>query len=245
MFQTVEKRSLSEAVYAQLRDRILSDELSAGEELPSERVLTELLGVNRGAVREALKRLQQARLIAVRHGGATQVLDWRREAGLEMLPSLLVNASGQINTEVARGILSLRQSLAPTIAAAAAQQAQTALADGLDGLLERMQAAAGDDARLQVLALDYWREVIDGSGNIAYRLAFNSLEATYAAIRPLLTAVMREEFRDIAGLKALAQAIRQGDSQAAHDHAAAHVALGGQAIERLLQQLGSRQKGQA
>ena len=134
MFQTVEKRSLSEAVYAQLRDRILSDELSAGEELPSERVLTELLGVNRGAVREALKRLQQARLIAVRHGGATQVLDWRREAGLEMLPSLLVSASGQINTEVARGILSLRQSLAPTIAAAAAQQAQTALADGLDGM---------------------------------------------------------------------------------------------------------------
>ena len=62
---------------------------------------------------------------------------------------------------------------------------------------------------------------------------------------PLLTAVMGEEFRDIAGLKALAQAIRQGDSQAAHDHAAAHVALGGQAIERLLQQLGSRQKGQA
>ncbi len=239
MFQTVEKRSLSEAVYAQLRDRILTDDLAAGEELPSERILTELLGVNRGAVREALKRLQQARLVVVRHGGATQVCDWRREAGLELLPSLLIDTAGQINADVARGILSLRQSLAPTVAAAAARNPHPAsLADQLDALIQGMREAQHDDAQLQILALEYWRLLIDGSNNIAFQLAFNSLEKTYSSIRPLLTAVMRAEFRDIDGLAALSQALRRGDTQAAHRHAAAHVALGGSAIESLLQQLG-------
>jgi len=36
-------------------------------------------------IREALKRLQQLRLVEVRHGDATRVLDWRRSGGLEAL----------------------------------------------------------------------------------------------------------------------------------------------------------------
>ena len=34
------------------------------------------------SVREALKRLQQLRMVEVRHGDATRVLDWRRSGGL-------------------------------------------------------------------------------------------------------------------------------------------------------------------
>ena len=91
MFETVAKQSLSEAVFAQLRSRIISRELASGDELPSERILCEMLGVNRGAVREGIKRLQQAGLVQVRHGGPTVVLNFEEEAGLEMLPALLID----------------------------------------------------------------------------------------------------------------------------------------------------------
>src|ERR1700756_3455409 len=92
-FRQVVRQSLSESVYLQLKDKIVRQELAAGSPLPSERELSELLGVNRGAVREAIKRLQQAQLVAVRQGGNHLVLDFHSEGGLELLPSLLLDAS--------------------------------------------------------------------------------------------------------------------------------------------------------
>ena len=59
--------------------------LAAGEPLPSERRLAEVLGVSRPAVREALQRMTQTRLVEVRHGGATTVRDFRRHGGLDLL----------------------------------------------------------------------------------------------------------------------------------------------------------------
>ena len=94
MFKPVEKKSLADAVFEQLRDQIVSGRMEPGEALPAERVLSEQLDVNRGAVREALKRLEQARLISIRHGGATRVLDYRTNAGTDLLAELLIDANG-------------------------------------------------------------------------------------------------------------------------------------------------------
>lgn len=57
MLKPVRKQSLSDAVFTQLRDQIVSGALAPGEPLPAERLLCEALGVNRGSVREALRRL--------------------------------------------------------------------------------------------------------------------------------------------------------------------------------------------
>src|SRR2546423_7393812 len=114
-FRAVERQPLSESVYRQLKDKIVRRELAPGAELPSERELSDLLGVNRGAVREAIKRLQQAGLVAVRHRGNHVVLDFQAEGGLELLPSLLVDASGKVRPSLARSGMSLRSSIAPDI----------------------------------------------------------------------------------------------------------------------------------
>ena len=68
MFKPIERKSLADSVYEQLRDAIVGGEFPAGSSLPSERQLREQLGVNRGALREALKRLEEARraLVALR-----------------------------------------------------------------------------------------------------------------------------------------------------------------------------------
>ncbi|MGH8506690.1 MAG: FadR/GntR family transcriptional regulator [Stenotrophobium sp.] len=233
-FSAVHKDSLSESVYRQLSDKILRRELSAGDTLPAERELSEAFGVNRGAVREAIKRLQQAGLVAVRHGGNHVVLDYLDEGGMELLPSLLVDKQGRLNGTVVRSIMAMRSSLAPDIAAAAAKKGGKLLADELDALLRQMQVDGKNLKALQDHALAFWQKLVAHGGNIAFRLAFNSMTRTYTQVWDVLTPVMEKEFRDFDNLGALAKAVRKGDAGAARDAGLRHVEIGRKALERAL-----------
>lgn len=210
MFQAINKRSVSDEVFDQLCNRIVNRELKAGEELPSERLLSEMLGVSRNAVREAIKRLQQARLVEVKHGGTTTVLDYRREAGADLLPSLLFDRHGQIQVDVARSIVRMRQVLSPEIAGDAAEFGRECTADQLDAIVDEMVAAV-TPAALQRLAFEFWEVLVDGSGNIAYRLAFNSLRKTYEPIWDLLTQMLGRDLQKLGAFRKLAVLVRQGD----------------------------------
>ena len=231
--ENIQKISISEQVYIQLRDRILKKVLPVGAELPSERELSETLGVNRGAVREAIKRLQQARLVRVRHGGATPVENFEAEGGLELLPSLMVSAQGQVNLEVARGIVALRKALAPVVAGQAAVHGGKALADALKPVIANMQTTS-ELPKLQQLAFDFWALVVQGSGNVVFKLAFNSMNQTYLAAWNTLTLVMQDEFRDVNTLAQLAQAIEAGEQRRCEVLARQHVELGSRALNAAL-----------
>ncbi len=229
----VRKQSLSESVYHQLKQKIVAHEIAPGEALPAERQLSEMLGVNRGAVHEAIKRLQQSGLVAVRQGGNHVVLDYQEEGGLELLASLLVNRDGTINPGVARSIMSLRASIAPEIAAAAAENGGPKLADRIDHILKEMRDSH-DVARLQELAWQIWSLLVSAADNIAFRLAFNSMNKTYRSVWTLLTRVLEAEFRDLENLQALADAVRKRDPEKARTRAARHLAIGTRAMEKLL-----------
>ena len=233
-FRPVSRQSLSESVYLQLRDRIVRRELVAGTALPSERELSEALGVNRGAVREAIKRLQQSRLIAVRQGGNHVVLDYLDEAGLELLPSLLLDKRGRVSGAAVRSIMAMRSALAPDIAAAAAEHGGARLAAELQALLRLMRAADGDVGALQNHCFEFWKALVAASDNIAFRLAFNSMQKTYRQVWGLLTRVMEAEFRDLAGLGRIARAVAAGDAEAARTAGRRHVEIGRRALERTL-----------
>ncbi|MFE3441825.1 FadR/GntR family transcriptional regulator [Nocardia sp. NPDC059180] len=138
--QPVVKRSVSADVFEQIADDVLSGELAPGTALPSERQLAEALGVSRPAVREALQRLSAAGLVAVRQGDATTVLDYRRGAGLEVLPRLLIR-SGTLDPAVARSILEARLHNGPKVAELAA----TRVARGSVAPAPATQAAADTD----------------------------------------------------------------------------------------------------
>lgn len=236
-FAAVRKESLSESVYRQLAGKILRGELPAGESLPAERELSEVLGVNRGAVREAIKRLQQAGLVAVRQGGVSRVLDYQEEGGLELLPSLLVDVSGRLDASVVRSIMAMRSSLAPEIAAAAAKGGGAKLARELDALIARMRKDRDDLGALQEHSHAFWRKLVERGGNIAFRLAFNSMTKTYAQVRDVLRSVLAQEFRDIDNFTAIAAAARAGDANAAREAARRHVEIGRRALDRALDAL--------
>ena len=233
MLTPVRKQSVSDAVFAQLRDRIVSGELTPGSPLPAERILCEALGVNRGSVREALSRLQQSRLVSVRHGGTSQVLDFRHSAGLDLLADLVVAPDGRLDAGLVRGIIEMRSALAPDIARRAAERG-AASAPRLTAIVARMRERAADLPALQELAAEYWSELVDAADNLAYRLAYNSLRATYDQCRALLTQVLADELGDLDGYAAIAAAVGRGDAEGAARQARRLIERGERGVKQAL-----------
>lgn len=243
--QRIAKRTLADEVFEQLSDQIVQGTMRPGVALPPERELVGVLGVNRGAIREALQRLAQAGLVAIQHGGGTKVLDFRRSGGLDLLGRLMFSEDGQVNLEVARSVIEMRAALAPDVArwCARRRSEETAaeletLADAMEGVHQTARSGAGDDSEtLQTLSLQFWDVLVRGSGNIAYELAFNTLRETYDRIRGALVHVMADEVRDVAAHRSIASAVRRCDDVAARHVAAALVERGTVRIIELIEAL--------
>lgn len=236
-FEPVQRQSVADAVFAQLLDGVLSGELDAGEELPGERALTEALGANRQAVREALQRLAAAGLVEIRHGGRTRVRDYRQGAGLDLLPKLLVASDGTVDAEVANGLMELRACLGTDAARRCAERAPEPVREAVASVAARMAEADGDLAVLAQLDLEFWDAVIDGAGNIAYRLAFNGMRQTYEPIAELLRDVLADELTDSGGRNVIVAAITAGDAAAAGAAAQRLLERGQAAVGALLDKL--------
>lgn len=214
-FQPVSRTSLPDAVFEQLSQEICHGDLAPGAPLPSERALCEQLGVNRGAVREALKRLAQAGLIAIRQGGPTRVLDFTESAGLDLLARLLLHSDGTLDLRVGRSVIEMRSALGPEIAAQCARRRCDEVAAELENVVARMVAAGEDLERLSELGMEFWRLLCRGSDNVAYQLACNTLQRTYETIREALLQVMAPELLDLERHRAIAAAVRERDTEAA------------------------------
>src|SRR5688572_16929050 len=158
--------TLSGRIHADLRAGILTGRHAPGEALPSERRLSEELSASRHAVREALKRLQEAGLVAISQGGATRVRDWRRHGGIDLL--LEGDLPGELRAE--RATMEMRACVGADAARRCAERATPALRAELVARVEQLAAIddpAARNAHYEVL----WELVVDGADNLAYRLA--------------------------------------------------------------------------
>jgi DNA-binding FadR family transcriptional regulator len=105
----VRNGNIADTIFAELRRKILSGELKAGERLAGERELATEYGTNRNTLREAVRKLEQARLVTVRHGQGVTVADFRRTGTLDLLsPFLQACADGGEVTRVMEDILEPR-----------------------------------------------------------------------------------------------------------------------------------------
>ncbi|WP_104183663.1 FadR/GntR family transcriptional regulator [Mycobacterium avium] len=211
--QPVIRRSVPEAVFDQIATDVLSGELPAGSALPSERRLAEVFGVSRPAVREALKRLSAASLVEVRHGGVTTVRDFRRHAGLDLLPQLVFR-DGELDAGVFRSILETRLRIGPKVAELAAEQHGPELAALLDDSLGRLEASRSA-VEWHRGTLEFWDHMVDSSGSIVFRLMYNPFRAAYERALGVLAAAIPAEINRTDAYRALAQAICAGDADEA------------------------------
>ena len=211
--QPVNRRSVPEDVFEQILAEVLSGEMQPGESLPSERRLAEVLGVSRPAVREALKRVAAAGLVEVRQGDATTVRDFRRHAGLDLLPRLLLRGE-LVDVSVVRSILEARLHNGPKVAELAALRRPRDLPALLEQTIRDLEADA-DPVGQQRQALVFWDHIVDGADSIVFRLMFNTLRAAYEPALPALAMMMAAEVGNVAAYRTLARAVEMRDAPAA------------------------------
>src|SRR5436190_23118892 len=136
-------------VFSRLMEDVLSGRYEPGEKLPTQRTLAAELGVNMASIREAVKRLEQLRLVEVRHGDAMRVRDWREHGGLDVIAHVLFRAGG-LDQQTLASLLEARRLMPQESARLAAERRSERRARTIGQRAEGL-AEAEDEAAAQAL----------------------------------------------------------------------------------------------
>jgi GntR family transcriptional repressor for pyruvate dehydrogenase complex len=154
---------VSDAVAHELEQRILEGSVKAGDRIPAERELAQMMGVSRASLREAIQKLVMKGLLVSRQGEGTFVTD-RLDAGFtdpwqEMLST---------HPAVREDLLEFRHMLEAAAAECAAQRATDADLERLQLSFARLEEAfSGDDLDLQVERdLAFHQAIADAAHNV-------------------------------------------------------------------------------
>lgn len=128
-------RNVTRQVTSQLRELVLSGAYGAGERLPSERDLTEALGVSRAVIREGLRGLEALGLVVIKHGAGV--------FAAEGLPGSGQPATLPVRLKTAQELIEVRLIVEPDIAAKAATRATASDLARLRMDVERFRADIG------------------------------------------------------------------------------------------------------
>lgn len=181
------RRSVSERVFRTLCDDVLSGRYAAGEKLPTQRRLAADLDVNMASVREALKRLEQLRLVESRQGDAMRVTDWRAHGGLDVIAHVLVR-SGELDTGALDAVMEARASMLAEAARLAAERRSDEQAARLREIAGSIALAEAPEAA-QALDFAFFAELVEASGNLVFALVMNSIRELYFEHADLFRAI--------------------------------------------------------
>jgi GntR family transcriptional regulator, transcriptional repressor for pyruvate dehydrogenase complex len=229
----IQRSLVSDQVFRLLCDQILSGAYAPGEKLPTQRALAAELDVNMASVREAVKRLEQLRLVEVRHGDAMRVRDWRTDGGLDVVAHVLFRAGG-LDRRTLESLLEARRLMLSEAARLAAERRSEAQATRIEDLAERI-LTADDPAAAQALDWELMALVVEASGNVVFQLILNSIRQLYLEHATLFSAVVADpgELRPL-----YRRAARAIEAQAADRAATVMSELAAAQERRLLEALG-------
>jgi GntR family transcriptional repressor for pyruvate dehydrogenase complex len=132
--KVVEKKRAYESIVQQVLDLIENGKLKQGDQLPSERELTEIFKVSRTTVREAIRTLESMKLLQSRQGNGTYVLASNEEDLVQPLAAALFNAKDDI-----RHIFYVRKIIEPHVAELAAENATAQEIEEMEEILRRQE----------------------------------------------------------------------------------------------------------
>jgi DNA-binding FadR family transcriptional regulator len=196
-----------------IRRWILAGELAPGDRLPPERTLAERLGVNRTTLRGALGRLASARLLSVRQGSGYVVQDYRKVAGLELLPEVaeLAVERGEGLEAIARDLLDARRRLATLVLERLAARARPDAADRVERAVDRFArvvARRPPSLELAEADLEVTAVLLDATGSEVLGLCLNPVILVVRELAPLREAIYAEPETNVAAYRLLVQWLR-------------------------------------
>jgi GntR family transcriptional regulator, transcriptional repressor for pyruvate dehydrogenase complex len=156
-----------------LREQILSGKYGPGERLPSERELSVRLGANRSSVREALKKLEQLGMIAIKPGGARVVP--MAEAGLGVLRHAL--SAGRPDREFVAQWLDVHEMVIAGATRVAIERGTQEEFDEAKALLRGLVAPGSSDDEFVLIADRLTALIALASRNVVLQMVRNGLTA--------------------------------------------------------------------
>jgi GntR family transcriptional regulator, transcriptional repressor for pyruvate dehydrogenase complex len=213
-FKPVPRRRMAEDVAEQLRERILAGAFQPGQRLPGERELAESFGVNRTTVREALRALEQQRLLEIHHGDGAMVLDVQVSAGLDLL-AYLVRIDGQLDLSLLGDILEARRIYGVELARLAALRASEGDLETLELYLGMMRSQKKDIGRFQELDWAFFETLARAAHNRVLLLILNTVRPIYLQHQELFAPLYRDRAGIVRLHAQLLKRLRAGDAEGA------------------------------
>lgn len=177
----VKRNSVSEQIFEQLKEKIVSGELQPGKKLPSEHELCILYGVSRTTIRQALANLSSLELIETRFGEGSFV----KQSNIgEVMSSLLKTI--QLSKESILEVIEFRQIIEPPVAKLACKKASDGDIAVLKRLYQNMVDYRDDLAAFTQFDQEYHLALAKISGN-----------AHIVKIYDLISDVLNSAFEDI------------------------------------------------
>jgi GntR family transcriptional regulator, transcriptional repressor for pyruvate dehydrogenase complex len=166
----------TEELFDLIRARIVADEFRPGDRLPPERDLALAYGTNRNTLREAIRRLEQARLVTVRQGQGVTVTDFRNRGTLDLLgPFLEHGVDVREKAELLLGLLEPRAQVVEYLVEAAGSRGSAEDFARLEETVAALrEAEANRSGAAFVEAQHHWLEgLVVATHNLAIRWVSN------------------------------------------------------------------------
>jgi GntR family transcriptional regulator, transcriptional repressor for pyruvate dehydrogenase complex len=162
-FQRIETEKLSQSVVRQIELLILQGILRPGERLPSERELSDRMGVSRPSLRDAIAELQERGLLVSKAGSGVYVAEVLGSAFSDALISLFA-----MHDEAVADYIAFRRDMEGLAAERAARLSSDTDLKVIDTLFKKMELAhqkrdATDEARLDA---EFHMAIVEASHNV-------------------------------------------------------------------------------
>jgi GntR family transcriptional repressor for pyruvate dehydrogenase complex len=225
MLKAVEKRRAYQDVVEQILALIKNETLKKGDQLPTERDLTETFKVSRTTVREAIRSLESMKLVESRQGNGTYVLLSGKEIEVQNLCTALFHDEDDL-----REIFHVRNIIEPHIAQLAAERATPAEIQKLEEIVEQHENYLGSVSQTIDTDTAFHMALAGAARNrVMSRLVHALIDLLAESRKEVLQSDLRA-LESLRGHKLVLDAIKAGDAAAAREAMRRHL----QQIEKLL-----------
>ena len=232
-FRPIVKIRSSEQVADEIRRTILEGKYRPGDKLPPERTLAGHFQVTRNTVREALRFLEQMRLVSVRQGSGITVEDYLTTTGLEFIAALLDNPEEE-TVNLMEEIAEARQAIGAAMVNNAIDRIDPdhidALKEAIESFIEEAERPDCDVRRLQELDFEIHNRLMQAGGNRVIILLHNSMRHVYRQVAHLFEPLLENPAGIADFYRQVLDAIARGEGENAKELFRAYFEAGAAAI---------------
>ena len=228
-FEKISPLSLAHSAMEELKAKIFSGELKAGEKLPAERDMAEQMGISRSSLHQAILELEYQGFVSIVPRRGTIVNDFRKHPTPQSLEALMDYDSLELGRELFDDMMDFRLWLETECARLACSHIYEST---LNEMQEIVDSLTLPDADVADLLYSFHYKLTQASGNSLYAMVFRGFEKVLRTTMEHHYSVKAEDIRETAVMRQnLLDYIRAGDPKAASDCVRAIIKQGIEVLE--------------